>query len=238
MTVTLRIDGLAKRFGDVTALASASFDMRPGELLGLIGPNGSGKTTLLECVAGVRDADAGTVVFGDSALAPRERKNALFFLPDAVRPWPDQRVAWMLEFIDGLFGAEDGLRLWVRGALRLEPLLDKRIGSLSKGELKRTLVGASLLTPQPFLLLDEPFDGLDLRQARDLAAVLRAHAARGRGLCLSIHQLADAARLCDRLVLLADGRTAAEGTLDELRTRAGLAPDTPAGIEEVFLALT
>jgi ABC-2 type transport system ATP-binding protein len=238
MASTLRINRIAKRFGDVAALAGASFEVRTGELLGLIGPNGSGKTTLLECVAGVRAADAGSIALGNAALAAHERKQALFFLPDGVRPWPDQRVAWMLEFIDGLFGAEDGLRPWVVGALGLEALLDKRIGALSKGERKRALVAAALLTPQPFLLLDEPFDGLDLRQARELAAVLRAHAARGRGLCLSIHQLGDAARLCDRLVLLTDGRTAAEGTLGELRVRAGLAPDAPAGIEEVFLALT
>jgi ABC-type multidrug transport system ATPase subunit len=226
---------MTKRFGEVTALAGASFDLRAGELLGLIGPNGAGKTTLLECAAGVRHADAGTVALGDALLTPHERKRVLFYLADGVRPWPDQRVAWILEFVDSLFGGSGGVRGELVVALRLGALLEKRAGALSKGERKRTLVALGLLTPQPFLLLDEPFDGLDLRQARDVAAVLRAHASRGRGLCLSIHQLADAARLCDRLVLLADGRAAGEGTLEELRARAGLAEG---GIEEVFLGLT
>ena len=232
----LTIAGLRKRFGSVTALDGASFELRTGELLGLIGPNGAGKTTLLECAAGVRHADGGSVSITGTQLGPTERKRALFFLPDGVRPWPDQRVAWALDFVERLFVAANGLRAELVTALKLESLLDQRIGSLSKGERKRTIVALGLLTPQPFLLLDEPFEGLDLRQARDVAALLREHARRGRGLCLSIHQLADAAELCDRLVLLADGRTAGEGTLAELRARAGLASGS--GIEEVFLALT
>jgi ABC-type multidrug transport system ATPase subunit len=231
----LSVRGIAKSFGALRALADGSFDLRAGELLGIIGPNGAGKTTLLECASGVRDADGGTVTLDGAAVAPRGRKETLFFLPDGATPWPSQRVGEVLEFVESLFGSSPGERAALGGALGIAPLLAKRVGDLSRGQRKRVLVAIALLTPQPFLLLDEPFDGLDLRQQRDVAAVLRAQAARGRGLCLSIHQLADAARLCDRLVLLADGRTVGSGTLDELRARAGL---RAAGIEEVFLALT
>src|SRR6266699_361376 len=89
--------------------------------------------------------------------------------------------------------------------LDLEPLLDFTIGTLSKGQRKRVLLGIGLLTPQPVLLADEPFDGLDLRQSRDVARTLRQHAADGRTMVLSIHQIADAARVCDRFVLLSGG---------------------------------
>ena len=92
---------------------------------------------------------------------------------------------------------------------------------LSKGEHRRVLTAVGLLTPQPLLLLDEPFDGLDLRQTREMMDVLREHAAAGRTLFLSIHQLTDAARICDRFVLLSGGRVVGEGTLDELRGAAG-----------------
>jgi ABC-type multidrug transport system ATPase subunit len=87
--------------------------------------------------------------------------------------------------------------------------------------------------PRTVLLLDEPFDGLDLRQTRQVMEILRRDAANGRTLVLSIHQLSDAARTCDRFLLLDRGKSVAEGTLDELtaRTQAN-------GIEEVFLALT
>jgi ABC-2 type transport system ATP-binding protein len=230
---SLRVEGFSKRFGRLAALDGASFVARPGELLGIIGPNGAGKSTLLECVSGVQPADAGDVSFGDAIIPPAARKNVLYFLPDSVQPWPDERVGWVLEFIAGLFAvtAIDG----VIASLQLAPLLDKRVGELSKGQRKRLTIAIGLITPQPFLLLDEPFDGLDLRQARELEGVLRAHAAGGRGLCLSIHQLADAARVCDRLALLSAGRSVGEGTLDELRAKAGMAH---ANIEELFLALT
>jgi ABC-2 type transport system ATP-binding protein len=93
------------------------------------------------------------------------------------------------------------------------------------------------LTPQPVLLADEPFDGLDLRQTREVAALLRAHATRGRTLFLSIHQVADAARVCDRFVLLSGGRVRGEGTREELSMlAAGRA--AAHDLEEVFLALT
>ncbi len=97
------------------------------------------------------------------------------------------------------------------------------------------LLALALVTPRPVLLFDEPFDGLDLRQAREAEAVLRGAAREGRTLFLSIHQLADAGRICDRLVLLSAGRVVGEGTLDELRAKTGLADG---GVEDVFLALT
>jgi ABC-2 type transport system ATP-binding protein len=124
--------------------------------------------------------------------------------------------------------------------LDLHPLLHQAIGKLSKGQRKRVLLGIGLLTPQPALLIDEPLDGLDLRQARELSAVFRAHAARGRTLFLSIHQIRDAARFCDRFVLLSGGHMCGEGTVQDLAALA--AGRNPAGsvadLEEVFLALT
>ncbi len=231
----LSVQGIAKSFGAVRALVDGAFELRAGELLGVIGPNGSGKTTLLECVAGVRDADSGSVDVGGAPLSPSHRKEQLFFLPDGISPWPSQRVREVLALAASLFGASAGARAALEESLGLGALLDARMASLSRGERKRVLIALGLATPQRFLLLDEPFDGLDLRQQRDVAGVLRAESARGRGLCLSIHQLADAARLCDRLILLAHGRTVGSGTLDELRAHAGL---PGADIEELFLALT
>ena len=120
------------------------------------------------------------------------------------------------------------------------PLLDQPIGALSKGQRKRVLLGIGLLTAQPALLIDEPFEGLDLRQARDIATALRVHAARGRTLFLSIHQIGDAARFCDRFVLLSNGRICGEGTAGELAALAAVSDPSKAaaGLEEVFLALT
>ena len=230
----IRVAQLSKRYGSLWALERASLDVRHGEILGLIGPNGSGKTTLFECVAGVIPSTEGRVFAGERDVPPERRKDILYYVPDRVRPWPDQRVDWVLRFVAGLYGTGDR-RMSVLESLSLETLRQARLRELSKGEHKRVLLAMGLLTPQPVLLLDEPFDGLDLRQARDVMRVLRAHVSSGRTLVLSIHQLGDAARVCDRVILLSNGRVVGDGTVDELRARAGI---TDGGLEEVFLALT
>jgi ABC-type multidrug transport system ATPase subunit len=240
----LQAVGLTKRYGNLTALSDVSFSIRRGEVLGLIGPNGSGKTTLFECLAGVLPADGGTLRHDDRIVPPGGRSSILFYMPDGIAPWPWQTVRWALDFAAGFFGSsvsESGSESVsdVIERLDLEPLLDAPIATLSKGQRKRVLLAIALLTPQPVLLADEPFDGLDLRQTRDVARALRSYAAAGRTLFLSIHQISDAARICDRFVLLSAGRVCGEGTLDELSSLAA-ARGTPssANLEEVFLALT
>jgi ABC-2 type transport system ATP-binding protein len=236
----LQICNLTKRYGRLTALADVSFSIRPGEILGLIGPNGSGKTTLFESIAGVLPYDSGSVSVNGRMMSPAQRSDLLFYVPDAVAPWPSQSVRWALNFTLGFFGGRIALRNEVVERLEIGPLLDSAVGALSKGQRKRVMLAVGLLAPQPILLADEPFEGLDLRQTREVAATLRANAGGGRTLFLSIHQISDAARICDRFVLLSGGRIRGEGTVDELADlaeRRGLNADDR-GLEEVFLALT
>jgi len=234
------VKDLSKRFGQIAALADVRFHVQAGEVLGLIGPNGAGKSTLFECLAGVLPCDSGTMLAGGRTIGTRERHSLLFYVPDGIAPWPEQSVRWALDFTIGFLGGRASLREEVIEQLDLGPLLPQPIGTLSKGQRKRALLGIGLLTPQPALLIDEPFDGLDLRQARDIAAAFRAHVARGRTLFLSIHQISDAAQFCDRFVLLSSGRVCGEGTVPELaalaesHTLSKVAED----LEEVFLALT
>jgi len=231
----LTVNGLSKRFGSREVLRDVSFTVRPAEVLGLIGPNGAGKTTLFECLAGLIQTDSGDVDVDGRFVPPARRKDALFYLPDGIRPWSDQRVSVMLEFFAGLYERSASEIREIVAGLALKKLTRSRIGSLSKGELKRTLLAFGLLTRQDLLLLDEPFDGLDLRQSREVMDSLKSKASQGRTLFLSIHQLTDASRVCDRLVLLSAGRVVGEGTLDELKAKAGL---REGGLEEVFLAFT
>ena len=99
----LEVAGLTKRFGEIAALSDVSFHVCEGEVLGLIGPNGAGKTTLLECMAGVLPSDAGSVT-------PRDVTRRLFYVPDAIAPWPSQPVGWALDFTVGFFGGRAELR--------------------------------------------------------------------------------------------------------------------------------
>jgi len=216
--MNLTVEHLSARRGARQVLTDVSFTAHPSEILGVIGPNGAGKTTLFECVAGLLPFGSGTV-----------ENDLLFYVPDAIRPWPDQTVRWTLELTAQMFDTtfDDALL----ADLDLVNLQHATARSLSKGEAKRLDIAIGLAVPRTVLLLDEPFDGLDLRQTRQVMEILRRDAANGRTLVLSIHQLSDAARICDRFLLLDHGRSVAGGTLGELTNGVG-------GLEEAFLALT
>jgi len=237
---SVQVDGFSKTYGRVQALESVGFSIRPGEILGLIGPNGAGKTTLFECIAGLEPADRGLIRFNNGHGNGRQRSSELFYVPDGIAPWPEQPVRWVLEYSLDYFGGREEIFEQVVADLALGPLMRVPIRALSKGQRKRTMLALGLLAPQPILLIDEPFEGLDLRQSREAAATLRRHIRPDRTFFLSIHQIADSAKVCDRFILLSGGHVVAEGTLDVLtavaRERAG--HDLPIDFEEVFLALT
>jgi ABC-2 type transport system ATP-binding protein len=171
-------------------------------------------------------------------MTDRARASTLFYLPDSIVPWPEQPVRWAIDFTLGFFNGRASLRDEVVQRLDIGPLLDATIGSLSKGQRKRALLAIGLLMPQPMLLADEPFDGLDLRQSRDVAQTLRSYASAGRTMFLSIHQIKDAARVCDRFVLISGGSIRGEGTFEQLASQAASRGAATGDLEEVFLALT
>jgi ABC-2 type transport system ATP-binding protein len=232
---TLHATDLCKRYGDEDVIRGITFAANSNEVLGIVGPNGAGKTTLLEVLVGLTPADSGNVQWRGETLSASRRKQAMFYLPDGIRPYQDRFALDVLNFFAGVYGhsaAEVGA---VIASVELAPALRKRVCALSKGYNRRLLLALGLLSPQNVLLMDEPFDGFDLRQSRHIVQVLRKEAARGRTLILAIHQLADAERVCDRFLLLAGGRVQGAGTLHELRMQTGLLRGS---LEEIFLALT
>jgi len=231
----LRVTGLTKRYGDEHAIDCVTFTASSGEVVGIIGPNGAGKTTLLETVVGLISVDAGEVSWHGEPLPASQRRNALFYLPDGVRPYRDAATSQVVSFFAGVYRRSKAETADTINSVGLRPALHKRVHVLSKGYNRRLLLALALLAPHPVLLMDEPFDGFDLRQTHEIVDLLRTEAARGRTFILAIHQLADAERVCDRLILLAAGRVRGSGTLDELRAQTRL----PAGsLEDIFLALT
>ena len=231
----LSVTGLSKRYDDQIAVTDISFTVSAGEVVGLIGPNGAGKTTLLELITGLLPADAGAIERYGVPLAQRHRREAIFYLPDGIRPYEEQRVAHVLAFFADVYRRPSIHIAEIIAVLGLDASLNKRVRSLSKGYARRLMLALGFLAPQPLLLMDEPFDGFDLRQTRDIAQVLRRNAQSGRTLVLAIHQLSDAERVCDRFVLLSEGRVRGAGTLGELRAHVG---KPTASLEDIFLALT
>jgi ABC-2 type transport system ATP-binding protein len=233
--VLLRLVSINKQYADQAVLADVSFDIQAGEIIGIIGPNGAGKTTLLEVLAGILPAESSDVQWLGRPLPPSRRREAMFYLPDGMRPYQDQPVSRVLSFFADVYRRSADEVAGTIEAVGLTPVLHKRVHSLSKGYGRRLMLALGLLTPHPLLLMDEPFDGFDLRQTREIVGVLRKEVGKGRTLVLAIHQLLDAERVCDRFILLADGHVRGVGTLNDLRARTGLLGGS---LEDIFLALT
>ena len=227
--------GIVNRFGRQKVHDGIDLEVARGEILGIIGPNGAGKTTLLEALAGILPADAGLVLCHGKPVPAARRRDTMFYVPDGIRPYQDQFVTQVLTFFAGVYGKSTQRVAEAVVSAGLQPVLGKRIHALSKGYTRRLLLALGFLAPHPIVLMDEPFDGFDLRQTRDMVRMLRAEAANGRTLLLAIHQLGDAERVCDRFILLSEGRMHGSGRLDDLRTQTGQAN---ASLEEVLLALT
>ncbi len=232
MPELFRCEHFSKRFGTHQALSDIGFSAHQGEILGIIGPNGSGKTTLMECLTGLLPFDSGCIYWKDQQLSPMQSRQFIFYLPDGIRPYADQRVDVVLRCFQRLYDAKNEHLDQLITRLELSPMLRKQVRSLSKGYHRRLLLLIGLLSPQPLLMLDEPFDGFDLRQSLGVMELLRETLA-GRTLLLSIHQLSEAEKICDRFLLLNAGKVAAIGSLDQLRKQVGL---SSGNLEEIFLA--
>ena len=150
-------------------------------------------------------------------------------MPDA-----EQSVRTILKFYGDVFSIKSAQVQEIVSQLSLGKILAKPAFALSKGYRKRLLLSIALICPRPLLVLDEPFDGLDLLQTSYVIDLLRSRTQVGRTLLVSIHQLRDAERLCDRLLLLSNGCVLGFGSLDELRELSGF---PGASLEELFLAL-
>jgi ABC-2 type transport system ATP-binding protein len=232
----LSVQNLSKRYGNLLALDQVSFEIPSNVIAGLIGPNGAGKTTLLLGLAGLLPVEGGRVSWDGRSVPAHSRSDTMFYVEDAIRPHALLSLRSALSFYGRVFQRTKAYCDELAERLGLRNFMASRVGDLSKGAAKRFLIAIGILSKQPVLMLDEPFDGLDLKQTLDLVPMLREISAQGRTLALSIHQLRDAERVCDRFVLLNNGRIAGHGTLAELNKQAGR-PEG-AGLEEIFLALT
>jgi heme ABC exporter ATP-binding subunit CcmA len=205
------VEGLAKRFGPVVALAGLDFSVPAGSVLAVLGPNGAGKSTLLRLLAGLARPSAGRVRIGPASDGDRRRmRGRVGYVGHATFLYPHLTARENLLFAARLYGVpEPGRRadaLLVEQGL--EALAARPAGSLSRGQMQRLAIARGLVHDPPVVLLDEPFTGLDPSSADRLAARVRALAAAGRAVVLVTHDLAQAATLGDRALLLVRGRAA------------------------------
>jgi ABC-2 type transport system ATP-binding protein len=234
------IGDLAKAFDRRPAVDGLDLCIPAGEFYVLLGPNGAGKTTTLRMTTGLLRPDRGRIaVFGIDALAdPVAAKRLMAWVPDEPMIYDRLTPREYLYFVAGLWGMDDaGIAPRSRGlldALGLAPHADERCEQLSKGMRQKVALAGALVHDPKLLILDEPFTGLDAASARLVKGMLRERVNAGCSVIMTTHILDVAERMADRVGVMTGGRLIAEGTLDELRRRAGAGLAT---LEETFLAL-
>jgi ABC-2 type transport system ATP-binding protein len=204
-----------------------SLHVKPLEIHGLVGPSGAGKTTVLESIAGLVSA-SGDVSIGPIPLDREARRGFVHLAPHVDTSFARDRVRHVL----ALVRASDDL---VK-RLELSQHLDAKCGALSRGARKRVTLALALTVTKGALLLDEPFDGLDLRETRTLIALLRTSTTEKRSILVALSSTTQAEQLCDRFTLLSQGRVVGAGQIHELRATAKTHPGAP--LDEVLHALS
>jgi ABC-2 type transport system ATP-binding protein len=238
----LEVEGLEKTYGELKAVRGVTFQVAPGEVLGLVGPNGAGKTSTLRCLAGILPPSAGRVVVAghDLAAEPVQAKRALAFLPDEPRLFEYLTVWEHLNFVARLYGVE-GWEERARALLDEMELGGKEKalpGELSRGMKQKLSIACGFLHSPKLILLDEPLTGLDPLGIRRMKASLRQRAEAGTALVLSSHLLPLVEELCHRILVIAGGRLVALGTLADIRARLSGPEGEGVSLEELFIRIT
>jgi ABC-2 type transport system ATP-binding protein len=238
---TISVQGLSKQFGPQTAVAGVTFDVLPGEIVGLIGPNGAGKTTILRILTGVLLPSAGsaTVCGFDVTSHPIEVKRRVGLAPDSDAMFESLTGFEFMEMVATLYGVSAALahdRIYRMGdlfGLDKHTLDERFLGTYSKGMRRKVTIASTLLHNPPVVFFDEPLDGLDPNAAIAFKALLRTLAGEGKTIIYSSHLLDIVERICDRVMILDRGVMVMDGRPGEL-----MSIHKSATLEKLFTQLT
>jgi ABC-2 type transport system ATP-binding protein len=225
MSDVLNVDAVSRSFGERQVLKDVSFAVTAGRMTGFVGANGAGKTTTMRIILGVLAADSGGVTWRGEPLS-RPARQRFGYMPEERGLYPKMTIQDQIVYLGQLHGMSRA------GAQRNMAALLERLGlaeragdkleKLSLGNQQRAQIAAALVHDPEMLVLDEPFSGLDPLAVDVVVGVLRERAATGAPVLFSSHQLDLVERLCDDLVVIADGTIRAAGSRSELRARYAL----------------
>jgi len=234
----IEIRQLTKRYRELLAVDDISFDVTPGTVLGFLGPNGAGKSTTMKMITGFLAPTAGTVrVCGhDIESAPLAAKACMGYLPEGAPSYPEMTVRNFLDFIAEVRGLSADVRKRrlddVIGRLALGGVLEQVIETLSKGFKRRVGLAQALLHDPQVLILDEPTDGLDPNQKHEVRTLI-SDMSKDKIIVISTHILEEVDAVCNRAIIIANGRVLADDTPANLEKRA------PSGsLDDVFRTIT
>ena len=222
--MSLVLDAVSKRFGDVDALDGASFSVEPGRIFGLLGANGAGKTTAMRIVLDILRADTGRVTWmgRENTALPRSTWG---YLPEERGLYPKMKVGEQLRFFSALYGVADGtaqseIADWLE-RFRIPDYLDRRVEELSKGNQQKIQFIAAILHDPEVLIMDEPFTGLDPVNVRLLKEAFIEMRERGKTLIFSTHQMETVEELCESIAIIDLGRVIVSGAVRDVKRAMG-----------------
>lgn len=238
----LAVQGLTVRYGPFTAVDRLSFEVRAGEIYGLLGSNGAGKSSTIRCLVGLQRPAAGRLrVFGEDPITDEIGVKAqVGYVPETTLLFDALSPREFIEFVVSVRRIDPAVaRRRAEGyvkAFDIEQEFELPLATLSNGTRQKTLVIAAFLHQPPLLVLDEPLNNLDPRTVRIVKELLVHYVSGGqRGVLLSTHTMEVAQQLCHRVGILDHGLLRGEGTLDELREKTARGE---ANLEEIYLTLT
>ncbi|WP_248925746.1 ABC transporter ATP-binding protein [Paenibacillus hamazuiensis] len=238
MNQILQVDGITGGYSLTRpVLHNVSFDVGPGEMIGMIGLNGAGKSTTIKHVLGVLQPHKGVIRVKGRTLRedPHQYRSAYTYVPENPLLYDELTVEEHLRFAAMAYGLDDAvyeLRMWeLAEQFRMRDKLGLLPGHLSKGMRQKVMIMSSFLVRPDLYVIDEPFLGLDPLGIRSLLDMLVERKAEGAGILLSSHILSTIEKYCDRFVVLHDGKVIAGGDLQSLRRQAGK-PDAP--LDDLF----
>lgn len=232
----IEFQNVTKNYGSFAALENVSFQIRPGEIVGLVGANGAGKTTTMKLLNRYFEPDAGAIFMDEVDISAAKKALPMAYIPDAPIYYEFLTVGEHFQFIRDVYPTGEYEAAALVERFGLQQHLQKMPHALSKGNQQKLMIALALLRNFSYLIADEPFNGLDPRHMHVLKTILMELRARNKGLLLSTHLLDVIEMFCDRYIMLDEGHVIAAGTKEEILQQHGF--DASCTIEDCYIALT
>jgi len=220
--IAIVAEGLAKRFGEVQAVADVSFEVGHGELFGFLGPNGAGKTTTINMLTGLARPDSGTIRIAgiDCTTNPKAAQHLIGIVPDESNLYPELTGFENLCFCAALYGMNKADRETRAHELletfALSKAAGRKFGGYSKGMKRKLTIAAGIIHNPPLLFLDEPTTGIDVASARQIRQIIADFHRSGTTIFLTTHYIEEAERLCGRIAFIVSGKIVRTDTVENL----------------------